>query len=62
LDNKIDNKEFDLKLQTLLDCQIKNNIDDCMKCDKIIKCIIRKDYVDSVYTRLRDGGSGGFEF
>ena len=58
--------EYELKLiqmsKKLKDCQKEKNIDSCLKCDKIIGCKTRNEYVHTVYDSMNKGQSGGFEF
>ena len=60
------NKNFiealEIKTKELKNCQIKNNIDSCMQCDKIIGCKVRQDYVIAVHQSMNKGTGGGFEF
>ncbi len=46
----------------LLACQEERNVDSCFKCEKIIGCEIRSDYVKKVYESMSKGEGGGFEF
>ncbi len=46
----------------LLACQKERNLDSCMKCEKIIGCDVRNDYVKKVYESMNKGQGGGFEF
>ncbi|MBL0686488.1 MAG: hypothetical protein JJV95_01950 [Sulfurospirillum sp.] len=46
----------------LQECQKDKKIDSCMKCEKLFKCEIRKNYVKSVYESMSHGKTGGFEF
>jgi hypothetical protein len=66
MENNIISDEFiktlEIKIQELKDCQQKNKVDSCLKCDKTIGCKIRKDYVIAVYQSMNKGNSGGFEF
>ena len=55
-------KELEIKTIELKDCQKKNNFDSCLKCDKIIGCEIRRNYVIAVHQSMNKGNSGGFEF
>lgn len=43
-------------------CQESKKIDSCMKCKEVLKCEIRKNYVNSVYQSMNKGAGGGFEF
>jgi len=63
------NKEFDEwelkrkeKLEILLECQKTQGVDSCMKCQKILECDVRKEYVNAVYESMNKGTGGGFEF
>ena len=53
---------LDNPLDTLKQCQINKNIDSCMKCDKILDCEIRDNYIKAVYESMNKGSGGGFEF
>jgi hypothetical protein len=50
------------ELKKLQECQSSNKLDSCMKCEKIIGCEVRADYVKAVYESMNKGASGGFEF
>ena len=50
------------QLKILKKCQLEKNIDSCMKCEKIIECEIRNEYVKAVYMSMNKGVTGGFEF
>ncbi len=58
--------EFEKKLQEKLDalkeCQERHKVKSCLKCEKVIGCQIRKDYVTAVYQSMNKGQGGGFEF
>ena len=43
-------------------CQKEHNVDSCMKCEKILGCEVRNDYVKKVYESMNKGQGGGFEF
>ncbi len=64
--NATSNDEFELRLQNSLkilkECQEKHNLKSCLKCQKVIGCEIRKEYVDAVYKSMNKGKGGGFEF
>ena len=49
-------------LKKLQECQESNNIDSCMRCDKILECELRDSYVKAVYESMNKGSGGGFEF
>jgi predicted nucleic acid-binding Zn ribbon protein len=48
--------------QRLLACQRERGVDSCMKCEKILGCEIRAEYVKKVYESMNKGEGGGFEF
>ena len=52
-------EEAKLRLQA---CQKEHRVDSCMKCEKIIGCDVRNDYVKKVYESMNKGQGGGFEF
>lgn len=54
--------ELDKQLQTLKKCQYEHQTDSCLKCEKILNCTIRENYVVSVYESMNKGSGGGFEF
>jgi hypothetical protein len=43
-------------------CQKENSLDSCMKCNKLIGCDLRKEYVQTTYESMSKGEIGGFEF
>jgi hypothetical protein len=53
---------LDEQLVVLKQCQTTNNIDSCMKCEKILNCELRDTYVKVVYESMNKGSGGGFEF
>jgi len=53
---------LDEPLRILKECQVSNNIDSCLKCEKILDCPIRETYIKSVYESMNKGSGGGFEF
>lgn len=57
---------FDLKLEStslnMQNCQQSKNLDSCMKCEHMIGCEIRKEYVKAVYESMSKGQQGDFEF
>jgi hypothetical protein len=53
---------LDDPLNSLKECQTSNNIDSCMKCDKILSCEVRDLYIKAVYESMNKGSGGGFEF
>ena len=50
------------KKNSLKECQMKNGLKSCMKCDKVFECKTREDYVNAVYESMSHGKTGGFEF
>ena len=58
--------EWALKLTQTKDilqqCQIDKNIDSCSKCDKLLDCNTRDEYIKAVYDSMNKGTGGGFEF
>ncbi|WP_201353387.1 hypothetical protein [Hydrogenimonas urashimensis] len=48
--------------ERLLACQKEHGVESCMKCEKILGCDIRSDYVKKVYESMSKGEGGGFEF
>ena len=50
------------QLKNLKQCQDSNNINSCLKCEKIINCEIRNEYVESVYLSMNNGSGGFFNF
>ena len=68
-ENKTQEKEFDeyekaleKQLSILKKCQKDKSIDSCMKCQELIECKIREEYVKAVYMSMNKGVTGGFEF
>ena len=61
---ELDEFELALKeeLKVLQECQNSKNLDSCLKCDKIIGCETRGNYVKVVYMSMNKGVTGGFEF
>lgn len=54
---------LDEKIVDLKNCQSKNQIDSCMKCESFLDCTKRKEYVISVYQSMNeDIQNGGFNF
>jgi len=43
-------------------CQKEKNHDSCMKCEQLIGCELRKQYVQVTYESMSKGEIGGFEF
>ena len=56
-------QKFEDKLKELQECQAKNSLDSCMKCDLFLNCSLRSEYVLSVYHSMNeDMNDGGFDF
>ena len=56
-------QKFEDKLKELQECQAKNSLDSCMKCDLFLNCSLRSEYVLSAYQSMNeDMGKGGFDF
>lgn len=57
---------FDEKLTQMISkvqtCQKERSYDSCMKCEKLIGCELRKEYVQITYESMSKGEIGGFEF
>ena len=53
---------LDEPLQQLKECQISKNIDSCLKCQEILECELRENYIKAVYASMNKGSGGGFEF
>ena len=43
-------------------CQTQHNVDSCMKCEKLLNCVLRDTYIKAVYDSMSKGKGGGFEF
>lgn len=58
--------KFELHLDEMIlkvqQCQKEKNLQSCSKCDSYFGCILRTDYVKSVYNSMSKGETGGFEF
>ena len=50
------------QIKIIQKCQEDLKLTSCSKCDKILECITRKQYVRSVYESMSKGSGGGFEF
>lgn len=64
MNNSIDDfqKQLDDNIQKIKDCQKEHNVSTCFKCELVVECKIRKDYVDSVYSSMNKGSGGFFNF
>lgn len=56
--------ELDLKIKEIKECQESKKIKSCSSCNnEYYSCLVRLDYVKSVYTSMNpDLNNGGFEF
>lgn len=58
--------KFELHLDEMIlriqNCQKEKNLSSCSKCKHYLSCILRTDYVKSVYNSMSKGDTGGFEF
>jgi len=43
-------------------CQKQTGVTSCLKCEKVIGCELRNEYVKKVYESMSKGEGGGFEF
>lgn len=55
-------KELEEKTKKLKECQQQKALTSCLKCELIIGCQIRNEYVNAVYLSMNKGQGGGFEF
>ncbi|MCF6244452.1 MAG: hypothetical protein L3J43_05395 [Sulfurovum sp.] len=46
----------------LEECQNNYQVNSCLKCDKLLDCSTRDDYIKAVYDSMSKGKGGGFEF
>jgi len=60
--NDIYQQKLDTQKRLLEECQASKEIDSCLKCQEILECEIRDNYIKSVYASMNKGESGGFEF
>ena len=55
--------ELDLKIKELQECQAKNSLNSCMKCNLFLNCSLRSEYVLATYQSMNeDMKQGGFDF
>jgi hypothetical protein len=50
------------KKEELEACQKNIQVTSCLKCDKLLDCVIRDNYIKAVYDSMSKGKGGGFEF
>jgi hypothetical protein len=43
-------------------CQKEKHLQSCLKCDQLLHCELREEYVKAVYESMSKGQGGGFEF
>ena len=55
-------EKLDKNIKKIKECQNEHNVDTCFKCDLVIDCKTRKEYVDSVYSSMNKGSGGFFNF
>ena len=54
--------QLDQELVILTNCQKQHNVPSCMRCEKLLDCPIRDNYIKVVYESMNKGSGGGFEF
>jgi len=61
---ELDEYELELKnrLRELQNCQQQRGFRSCRQCSEFYTCETRKVYVDTVFTSMSKGETGGFEF
>ncbi len=50
------------RLEKLQKCQKDKKVGSCFKCEKLLNCQIRDEYVQALYQSMSKGKVGGFEF
>jgi hypothetical protein len=62
----LESNSFEERLSAMIakvqQCQKDKGLDSCMKCEKLIGCDLRKEYVQTTYESMSKGEIGGFEF
>ncbi len=43
-------------------CQSEHQVKSCMRCEKLLDCVVRDSYIQAVYDSMSKGAGGGFEF
>jgi hypothetical protein len=61
-ESNIYEQNLDIKEKDVKECQENHSLDSCLKCDQIIGCTLRDEYVKAVYASMNKGETGGFEF
>lgn len=49
-------------IQKVQECQRDRGLPSCLKCEKLVGCQLRKEYVQITYESMSKGEVGGFEF
>ncbi len=64
MNNSSDNfqKKLDDNIQKIKECQKEHDVNTCFKCEFVIECKVRKEYVDSAYSSMNKGSGGFFNF
>jgi len=55
-------EDLDRMIQEVKECQKNKGHVSCMKCEHLIGCELRKQYVQVTYASMAKGEIGGFEF
>ncbi len=55
-------ERLDKMIQEVKACQSSKGHASCMKCEHLIGCELRKQYVQVTYESMSKGEIGGFEF
>lgn len=55
-------ERLDKMIQEVKECQKSKGHVSCMKCEHLIGCDLRKQYVQVTYESMSKGEIGGFEF
>lgn len=53
---------LEVQITILQNCQDEKSLDSCMKCEYLLECLTRKEYIKAVYESMNKGTGGGFEF
>jgi len=61
-----ESNQFEERLSKMIldvqNCQKEKGHNSCLKCEKLIGCELRKEYVQVTYESMSKGEIGGFEF
>jgi hypothetical protein len=55
-------KKLKIKKNELTTCQKEKEVQSCLKCEELLECKLRQEYVNAVYNSMNKGAGGGFEF